>query len=130
MLSISTQLLRTMLSNSDCCCRQIFTQQEQNLIVINSTTQYLKEELLGSYNYYPKPLWSNVVFGISELWYRIVGFFHSLLKILYKRETFEGQNYCKLVKIKTFVERNFVDCLSLLRQDCHISKFCKENFRE
>ena len=103
-----------MLSNSDCCCWQTFTQQEQNLIVINSTAQYLKEELLGSYNYYPKPLWSNVVFGISELWYRIVGFFHSLLKIPYKRETFEGENYCKLVKNTTFVERTFVDCLFLL----------------
>ena len=103
-----------MLSNSvcsDCCCWQTFIQQEQNLIVINSPTQYLKEELLGSYNYYPKPLWSNVVFEISELWRRIVGFFHSLLKIPYKRETFEGENIVQICEKYDFCGEKFCGLL-------------------
>ena len=45
-----------------------------------------------------------------------------------QRKTFEGENFCGLVKSTIFVEKTFADCSRAKGR--HAPKFCGENFRE
>ena len=45
-----------------------------------------------------------------------------------KQETFQGENFRKLVKKTIFAEKTFADCLLVSCQRCHTPKFCRENF--